>query len=181
MIFKRAQLLQHYQHYAMINPAACPACLSKHGELFTDLSQAPPHHEGCRCQYLPVAAQELKEKKEQGQRMQAKAQAELQRRGLFRQGMELLAQDPERGLEALQAAAAIDVYIEELEQLHRRHRKLLERDGELAQQLYKLFTQAHYDKMDQPKYRWISQGLYAQLESQGRRRIQALFAAPFSP
>ena len=181
MFFKRTQPLQHYQHYAMINPAACPACLSRHGELFTDLSQAPPHHQGCRCQYLPVVAQELKERKEQAKRMQAKARAELQRREWFRQGVALLGEASERGVEALKAAIAINVYIEDLEQLHRRHRQLFERDGELRQQLYKLFTQAFYDKMDQPKYRWISQGLYAQLESQGRKRIHALFTAPFSP
>lgn len=179
-MFKRAQPSQHYQHYAMINPHTCPDCLSRHGVLFTDLSQAPPHHQGCRCQYLPVAGQELKEKKEQARRMQAKAQAELQRRALFLEGIELLAQHQTRGLEALQAAAAIDVHLEELEALHRRHRPLLERDGELARSLCKLFVQAYYVKMDQPRYRWISQGLYAQLESQGRKRIQALFTAPFS-
>lgn len=169
---------QVYQYYATINPATCPACLARHGALFTDPAEAPPLHEGCRCACLPIEPQQHRQAQERAQRMQRKAQAELRRRKRFAEALHWLDRDLEQALAALREAVAIDVHVEELEELHRRYRYLFERDLELTRLLRRLFVQAHFDKMDQPKYRWIPPGLYAQLEQQGRERIQALFADP---
>lgn len=167
-----------YQYYANINPHTCEACLLRHGELFSNPVDVVPMHEGCRCRLLPVSPDDLKERKVRVERMQAKAQAELRRRALFAEVMQRLDEDLELALEYLKESVMIDVYIEELESLHERYRDRLESDPALIKTLRKLFIAAYFNKMDQPKYQCISAGMYGQLETQGRKRIQALFADP---
>lgn len=179
MFFRNSKLkAAYYQCYANINPHTCEACLLRHGALFSNPAAVPPMHEGCRCQLLPVPSGELKERKLQTERMQAKAQAELRRRTLFAEAMQRLDEDRELALKYLKESVMIDIYIEELESLHERHQELLESDLALIKTLRKLFITAYFDKMDQPKYQCISAGMYGQLETQGRKRIQALFADP---
>jgi len=167
-----------YQHYANINPASCEACLHRHGELFSDPEDAPPNHEGCRCGYLPVAPDDIKEAEARAARMREKAGNELRRRALFERALRLMEDDLEEALHCLRASVAIDIYIEEVEELRARYAYLFDDDPELTGALRKLFTGAHFEKMDQPKYELIPSGLYAQLDAQGRQRIQALFADP---
>ena len=167
-----------YQFYANVNPNTCPPCLLRHGEVFSDPRAVPPLHEGCRCAALPVEAEALKDAQQQGARMQEKAQAELRRRRLLETALTLFDQDRDEALVCLRESVAIDVHLEELEAFRCRCRGALEADAALMARLRKLFVTAYFQKMDQPKYKWISPGLYGQLETQGRKRIQALFADP---
>jgi len=172
---------QHYQHYANINPHTCESCLLRHGTVFARLVDAPPHHPGCRCAYLPLSADALKSDRQRAERMRAKARAELQRRALFQQALGCMGHDTERALACLRGSVAIDVYVEELELLHAQHGRVIQNDAALTTTLRKLFVSAHFNKMDQAKYRLISEGMYGQLEAWGRQRIQALFADPEQP
>jgi len=185
MIFKRkpkSLAVPHYQYYASINPHTCPACLLRHGELFVDPAQAPPQHEGCRCAFLPVAPESFKACQLKAERMQHKAQGELRRRRLFQTALTLLeGQDLEQFFIVLQASVAIDIYIEELEAMNERFGRLFRADPGLTRTLRTLFVNAYYEKMDQPKYKLISAGLYGQLETQGRQWIQTTFSDPVSP
>lgn len=185
MIFRRkpkAPAVPHYQYYANVNPYACSECLLRHGELFTDLAQAPPQHEGCRCECLPVDPEQFKACVLKAERMQQKAQGELRRRRLFQTALTLLeSQDLEQFLVTLRASVAIDIYIEELAAMNDRFGHLFKADPNLMRTLRKLFVSAYYKKMDQPKYQLISPGLYDQLETQGRKWIQTTFADPVCP
>ncbi len=167
-----------YQYYANINPSTCEACLQRHGELFSDLGDAPPNHEDCRCGYLPVEPGERKEAETRAERMRQKAGNERRRRQLFARALQLMESDLEEALHCLRASVEIDIYIEEIEDLRARYAYLFRDDPELTEALRKLFTGAHFEKMDQPKYQLIPSGLYAQLDTQGRQRIQRLFADP---
>lgn len=183
MFFKRKPKAPQgslFQFYANLNPNTCPPCLLRHGELFSDPAKAPPCHDGCRCRALPVEGEALKDAPQQAARMQEKAQAELRRRRLLETALTLFEQDRNEALICLRESVAIDVHLEELETFHRRFRRPLEADPKLRAQLRKLFVDAYFRKMDHPKYQWISPGLYGQLETQGRKRIQALFADPVS-
>ncbi len=180
MWFKRKKKVTdtHYQYYANLNPHTCIICLQRHGELFKDPDTAPPLHEGCRCGFLTVPPEEFEIRQEQSERMQYKAQEELRRRKLFETALNTFNQDVDQGVAYLQAAVEIDIHIEELELFLEKYRPFLENDLGLMDTLRKIFVNAYYQKMDQPKYQMLAPGYYGQLETQGRKRIQTLFAHP---
>jgi len=180
MWFKRKKKITeaHYQFYANLNPHTCIECLQRHGELFTDIETVPPVHEGCRCGFLEINPEEFETCQEQSERMQHKAEEELRRRRLFETALENFHQDVDQGVAYLQASVDIDIHIEELERFLEKYRPFLENDLGLMDTLRKIFTNAYYQKMDQPKYQMLAPGYYGQLETQGRQRIKALFSHP---
>lgn len=176
---KKKQVTEtHYQFYANLNPHTCIECLSRHGELFTDMGTAPPLHEGCRCGFMTVEPEHYFDRLEQSDRMQLKAQSEIRRRELFQAGLDTFNQNVDQAVEYLRASVDIDIHIEELEMLLEKYRPYLENDIGLMRTLRKMFVNAYYQKMDQPKYQDLAPGYYGQLETQGRQWIQKMFADP---
>ena len=165
-----------YQYYAQVTYNTCEHCLRRHGEIFSDLLQAPPIHPGCRCSYLEIEPEELDYYREKMERMQAKAEAELQRRMLFRQArMALRRDEPDQALELFQRAAAIEVYVEEIEQLCAEDGKLLTGDPGLAAELKKTFVHGYRDTLQKGKYEHMPEGMKWARERWGVQRIKELF------
>lgn len=170
---KRAS--RFYQYYALVHYRTCELCLGRHGEIFTDLKQAPPLHPGCRCSHLEIPAKELGYYREKGQRMRAKAERELKRRELFHQGRALLTGDPVEALRLLRLSAAIEVYLEEVEELCRDDGSSLAAPPDLAERLKEIFIYGYQNKFTREKYEHVPEGMRWARESWGVRRIGELF------
>jgi hypothetical protein len=164
-----------YQYYAMIHYRTCERCLRRHGEIFTDPALAPPIHKGCRCSYLEFSPKELDYHREKAKRMRAKAQAELERRGLFQRGRELLASDPEETLRLFRQAAAIEVYLDEVEELCRADSSSLAAWPNMAEQLKDILIYGYQNKFTKEKYEHVPEGMRWARESWGVQRIRELF------
>jgi hypothetical protein len=164
-----------YQYYAIIHHRTCEQCLRLHGEIFTDPSLAPPIHEGCRCSYLEFSPDELDYYRGKAKRMRAKADQELRRRELFRQGKELLGSDPKRALEAFQQAAEIEVFLDEVEELCRADGSHLTKHPKLAERLRDIFIYGYQNKFTKEKYEHVPEGMRWARESWGVQRIKGLF------
>lgn len=169
-----------YQYYATVHYLTCEQCLRRHGEIFHSLDLAPPLHEGCRCSYLKFKPTELNYYKEKSTRMKAKAEQELKRRGLFWQAAKLLRSEPKKALELFQAAAAIEVYLPEIEKLCQRNlhsvlRSNLPDDPDLAKELQRIFINGYQDKFIKDKYQHMPEGMRWARESWGVKWIKELF------
>jgi len=164
-----------YHYYAQITYNTCERCLRRHGEIFSDLTQAPPIHPGCRCSSLEIPAGELDYYRDKAERMRAKAEAELQRRELFRRAREALRNSgPDEALELFRQAAAIEVYVEEIEQLFAEDRELLRAHPELVAQLRRIFTWGYRDTLQKGKYEHMPEGMKWARERWGVNRIAEL-------
>ncbi|HIC96519.1 TPA: hypothetical protein EYP12_07850 [Candidatus Bipolaricaulota bacterium] len=166
-----------YQYYATVHFRTCERCLTRHGEIFEDPSQAPPLHPGCRCSYLEFPTKERDYYREKAQRMQAKAKAELHRRELWRQAKELLVTAPERALELFRQAAEIEVYPEEVEELCRDRVRTptWSQNPELVRKLREILLYGYQDKFTREKYAHLPEGMRWALESFGVQRIKEVF------
>jgi len=165
-----------YQYYAQVTYNTCERCLRRHGEIFSELAQGPPIHPGCRCSYLELPPGELDYYREKGERMRAKAEAELRRRELFRRAKELLVGgEPEEALALFERAAAIEVYVEEVEQLCREDLVALRRERELAAKLKKIFIWGYRDTLQKSKYEGMPEGMKWARERWGVQRLEELF------
>ncbi len=164
-----------YQYYAQVTYNTCEQCLRRHGEIFSDPTQAPPIHPGCRCSYLEIEPELLDYYREKAERMRAKAEEELRRRELFRRARKALRNSgPAEALELFRQAAAIEVYIEELEQLFTEERELLRAHPELVAQLKKIFTYGYRDTLQKGKYEHMPEGMKWARERWGVERIAEL-------
>ncbi|HID55569.1 TPA: hypothetical protein EYP37_03505 [Candidatus Poribacteria bacterium] len=149
--------------------------MRRHGEIFTELSLAPPIHEGCRCSYLEFSSDELGHYREKAERMRARAEEELERRRLFHRGEELLGADPKRALELFQLAAEIEVYLDEVEELCRRDSSHLATRPNLAKRLQDILIYGYQNKFTKKKYEHVPEGMRWARESWGVQRIKELF------
>ena len=164
-----------YQYYAQVTHNTCERCLRRHGEIFSDLTQAPPIHPGCRCSFLEIPANELDYYRDKAERMRAKAEAELRRRELFQCAREALRDgDPRGALELFREAAAIEVYVEELEELFAEDQEPLREHPELVAQLKKVFTWGYRDTLQKGKYEHMPEGMKWARERWGVERIAEL-------
>ena len=163
-----------YQYYAAIHYQTCEQCLVRHGEIFADLSLAPPLHEGCRCTHLEFLPDERDYHEEKAKRMRAKAAQELQRRQLWQHGRQLLTASSPEALGLFQQAAEIEVYLEEVEELCRERSKWATHPT-LAKQLRDAFVYGYQNKFTREKYAHVPEGMRWALESGGVQRIKELF------
>lgn len=106
--------------------------------------------------------------------MKAKAEQELHRRELFRQGQELLARSPGEGLDLFRQAAEIEVYLEEVESLCRELPRLASHQ-DLAKRLRDVFVYGYQNRFTKQKYAPFPEGMKWALESAGVQRIKELF------
>ena len=107
--------------------------------------------------------------------MRATAQAEMKRRTLFEEGMDTLGADVELAIDRFRAAAAIDLYIEDLERLAMLHSNRLDADPDLCERLRALFAKAFSDKFGWRRYERLPEVMRFQREKAGMRRIDELF------
>jgi hypothetical protein len=168
-----------YQYYATIHPSACEVCLRHHGEIHppSDSLLQPPLHPECRCTLLEFPTDELEVYQERGQRMQEKAQAELQRRQLFLQAHQTLARSPAEALLLFQRSASIDIYVEEIEALEKDQAQTLRASPEIARQLRDLFVRAYKLKFEASKYQPLPEAMKSAQRAHGLHMIQELFRA----
>jgi len=165
----------HYQYYTNVNYRSCPQCLALHGAIRSNPAAFPERQDGCERAILPIARRELKAHREKARRMRATAQAELKRRTLFEEGMDALSADVELAIDRFRAAAAIDLYIEDLERLVMLHSKRLDADPALCERLRALFAKAFSDKFGWHRYELLPEAMRFQREKAGMRRIGELF------
>lgn len=164
-----------YQYYALIHCRTCPRCLKRHGEIFTDAASAPPIHEGCHCSYLDFPADERSYYQEKAKRMRAKAERELQRRELFRQGRRLLWNDPSKALASFRQTVETEVYLDEVEQLCREDRSPLTTYPDLTEQLRDMLIYGYQNKFTKQKYEHVPEGMKWARERWGVQQIKELF------
>lgn len=172
-----------YQFYATIHPETCEVCLDHHGRILESPEgpEVPPLHADCRCSLLEFPAAELDYYRGQERRMRERAQEELRRRRLFREGEEALSsQDFEGALARFRESARIDVFTVEIERLCRSEspRGALESAPEAAKELRDLFLKAYRWKHDLPKYQHMPERMRLERRDHGLRVIRELFA-PF--
>ncbi|MCX7750743.1 MAG: hypothetical protein N2320_04250 [Candidatus Bipolaricaulota bacterium] len=106
-----------WQLYTNVHWRTCEACLALHGRIAPRPDGFP--RDGCPHEARPFPVWRLREHRELGARMAARAEAELRRRALVRQARALLATDPEGALRLLDEAGKVDVYLPEVEDLAR--------------------------------------------------------------
>lgn len=175
---RRSQKGPLYQYYAQVTYNTCERCLRRHGEIFADPAQAPPIHPGCRCSHLELPEGELDYYREKGERMRAKADLELHRRVLFQRAKGLLTGgegNPEEALALFERAAAIEVYIEEVERLCQEDLAVLRRERKLAERLKKIFIWGYRDTLQKSKYEKMPEGMKWARERWGVQRLEELF------
>ena len=105
-----------WQCYTSITWRTCEVCLSWHGRIVHDPAALPPHN-GCVHDVRGFSVWKLRAYREMGRRMEGRARDELRRRDLFRRAMAMLSVDPEASIGLFDRAAAIDVYLYEIEAL----------------------------------------------------------------
>jgi hypothetical protein len=164
-----------YQYYTNVHYLTCERCLAWHGVIRKDPSAFPDPRDDCERVILPVPPRERKEYNEQGRRMRAAAQAELERRKLFEAGLESLSGKPELAIASFRQAAQIDLYVSDLERLAERHRGLLDRDSTLRETLRALFAKAYSDKFGWRRYERLPEVMRFRREKAGIERINELF------
>ncbi len=172
-----------YQLYATIHPETCEVCLHHHGRILdrAEGEGTPPLHPGCRCSLLEFPGSEREYYREQERRMRERAQAELRRRRLFREGEEALAaRNFEGALARFRESVQIDVFTAEIERLCREGsgKEALEAAPEAARKLCDLFLKAYRWKHDLPKYRHMPERMRLERRDHGLRVIRELFS-PF--
>lgn len=167
----------YYQYYATVHSVTCEACLGHHGEIYSDLHQAPqlPQHPDCRCTLLEFPAEELESCQERGRRMKKKAQRELRRRQLFHQACQALFRSSDEALSLFEQSAQLDLYLEEIESLCRLEKDTLRASPELALRLRDLFLAAYKSKFDGEKYQPMPEGMKSAQRTHGLHIIQTLF------
>lgn len=164
-----------YQYYTNVNYLTCERCLTWHGVIRKDPGEFPDHSDDCERAILPVLPRDRKANHDKGRRMHAAAQAELARRKLFEEGLEMLSKSPEQAIASFRQAAQIDLYVPDLEHLAGRHRGLLDRDSALREALRTLFVKAFSDKFGWRRYERLPEVMRVRHEEDGIERINELF------
>jgi len=107
--------------------------------------------------------------------MREKARQELLRRRLFSRASEALSRSPDEALSLFGQAAEIEIYLEEIEELCRRHAGDLRASPELSRKLRDLFLKAYRYKYDREKYSHMPEGMRSARREHGLRVIRELF------
>ncbi len=105
-----------WQCYTSVTWRTCEACLAWHGRIVGH-PEAFPSHTGCTHELRRFPVWKLGVYRDMSRRMQERALDELRRRKLFQQARDLLSVDSETSLGLFDQAAAIDVYLPEIEAL----------------------------------------------------------------
>jgi hypothetical protein len=165
----------YYQYFTNVTHATCPDCLAWHGVISGDPATFTERGDGCERKVLPFARSELDERREMEREMKRLALDELERRRLFREGSDALGVDNERALAFFSSAAAVEVYVVELERLAEERDRILRSDAALRARLHALFSRAFSDKFGRPRYERFPEGMRYTLEKSGLARIRELF------
>jgi hypothetical protein len=124
---------------------------------------------------LEFPLSELEHYKEREGRMREKAQQELKRRKLFRQAGELFSRSPAEALSLFEQAVQIEIYLEEIEELCRRHAEALRASPKLSHRLRDLFLRAYEYKYDRQRYHQMPEGMRSARRAYGLSVIHELF------
>ncbi len=160
-----------WQCYTTVSWRTCAECLSWHGRIVAGPSAFPAHN-GCPHEVRRFPVWRLAAYRAHGQRMAERAREELQRRDLFRQAIALLPTDQERSVGLFDRAAAVDVYIPELETLAR-HPVLA--DPALRARLREVHLARWKSKFAKERYERQPERARTQQERWGVQRIKELF------
>jgi len=166
---------RHFQYYTNLSHRTCERCLAWHGAIRRNAAAFPDHQDGCERSILPVPSRELRTCRAKSRRMRASAQAELTRRKLFRAAAVLLGEDPEAAIARFGEAAAIDLFVPELEELAEAHGDLLKGNPSLRDALRAKFVKAYSDKFGWRRYERLPEVMRLQREAAGIDRINELF------
>lgn len=159
-----------WQCYTSVTWRTCDACLAWHGRIVTDPASFP-RHAACHQEVQSFPTWRLAAHRKQGRRMADRAQAELHRRALFREATALLPTDPERSLTLFDQAAAVDVYLPEVETLAR-ERALT--DPHLRTRLRETLLRHWKSKFAKDRYERQPELARVQQEQWGVQRIKEL-------
>lgn len=166
---------KHYQYYTNLSHRTCERCLAWHGAIRGRPEGFPNHQDGCERAIVPIPWRELKEGRARSRRMRAGAEAELARRKVFSEALSLLAGSPDAAIERFRTAAAIDLFVPELEELAAMHATILQQNPSLRSALRAMFVKAYSDKFGWRRYERLPEVMRLQREAAGIDRINELF------
>ena len=164
----------HYQYYTNINYKTCADCLAWHGRIAGRPERFPDFADDCERAILAFPWRQRRTYLESRRTMQRLAKAELSRRDLFHRAEAALANDLEEAVSLFARAAAIDVYVPELEQFVERQDERLT-DPEIRERLRCLFRKAFSDKFGRRRYERLPELMRIEREKAGMSRIDELF------
>lgn len=161
-----------WQCYTSVTPATCAACLARHGRIVDRPTDAPAL-DTCSHELRRFPVWKLRAHRAMGHRMEKRAQEELRRRSLFERALAMLPMDPQTGLALFDQAAAINVYLPEIEALGS-NRALA--DPDLRAQVREIHLVRWKSKFATERYERQPELARAQQEQWGVQRIRELFS-----
>ncbi len=174
-LFRSKSTRPLYQYYAQVHYLTCEKCLKNHGKIFSSKSELPPIHEGCRCNSLEIPPEEVKEFESKRERMNKKAQQELERRKIFKDAKKKLEVDFNSSLELFQQAVNREIYLGEIEELVQDRYPIFEDNPQSALKLRDLFIKYYRWKFGKRRYETWPEPMRLMREKYGVGRIQELF------
>jgi len=167
--------LQLYQCYTNVTWRTCEGCLSWHGRIVSH-PRAFAIPDTCVHEVLAFPVWRLPEYRAKGERMRARAEEELRRRGWWQEGVDLLPTQPTAALARFAQAVAVDVYIPEVEALVARHGAWLRERPEVRAAMRDLLVAAWKAKFAKERYERQPEEARLAQERWGLARIQELLA-----
>lgn len=156
--------------YTNVTWRTCERCLAWHGRIVDDPDRFP-RHEGCQRELRPFPVWRLRAYSDEGRRMAGRARDELWRRSLFREAIALLPTEPKRSLILFDQAAAVDVYVPEVEALAREEALA---DPALRAQLREALLRRWKSKFAKERYERQPELARLEQERWGAQRIREL-------
>jgi len=166
---------RHYQYYTNLSHRTCERCLAWHGTIRRRPEAFPDHQDGCERSILPIPSRELRKYRKKSRRMKEAAQAELVRRKIFAEASNLLSENASVAIDRFQQAAAIDIFVPDLEGLAETHCDLLRGNPPLREALRATFVKAYSDKFGWRRYERLPEMMRLEREAAGIGRINELF------
>lgn len=166
----------YYLYYTNVTYRTCPDCLSRHGKIFRDREKFSDCAQGCERSILSFRWKERSYYREQRRKMRKIAQAELVRRGLFAEGLDLLGEENDRAIRLLEQSAQIDLFLPEMKKLIAEKEVFLKENPVFRVHLRGLFIRAYSDKFGRPPYERIAEPMRIAREEAGLEEINELFA-----
>ncbi len=161
-----------WQCYTSVTWRTCKECLAWHGRIVAHPAEFPAH-EGCPRELRRFPVWRLRAYRRMGRRMADRAADELRRRDLFQRARDLLSVDPEASLKLFDQAAAIDVYLPEVEAL-RDDPALI--DPSLRARVGEIHLARWKSKFARERYERQPEIARTEQERWGVQRIKELFA-----
>lgn len=158
--------------YTSVTGRTCEACLAWHGRIVARPEEFPLR-DGCPHEVQAFPVWKIGVYRELGARMVARAQAEVRRRKLLREVQALLATEPQRALALLDEAAAVDLFLPEVEALAREPALV---DPALRAQVREVLLRRWKSKFAQERYERQPELARTQQEQWGVRFIQEILA-----